>query len=226
MAARHLLLAIFVALLAAIAVRVSIPADSSRSDESAAAPLDDTRPDAAPASSVWLPATAVAADSNSAVPTTVTTTAISTPGTSLPSEELVDLLDAARPPLIAVEVADDGEHAAHNEPESSVGGTAASVVVSAWTWRFDDSAGRVRTQLNSSASEAVIAKLAPTPEQETERASAGEVSWVIVREIAIDGSVATVMFDQHLVTSTDAETITARSAVITVVDGRAIEVNE
>lgn len=226
MAARHLLLAIFVALLAAIAVRASIPADSSTSDESEVAPLDDTRPDAAPASSVWLPATSVAADSNSAVPKTVTTTAISTPGTSLPSEELVDLLDAGRPPLIAVEVVDDGEHAAHNEPDSSVGETAASVVVSAWTWRFDDSAGRVRTQLNSSASEAVIAKLAPTPEQETARASAGEVSWVIVREIAVDGSVATVMFDQHLVTSTDAETISARSAVITVVDGRAIEVNE
>ena len=144
----------------------------------------------------------------------------------MPSEELVDLLDAARPPLIAVEVVDDGEHAARNEPDSSVGGMAASVVVSAWTWRFDDSAGRVRTQLSPSASEAVIARLAPTPEQETQRASAGEVSWVIVREIAVDGSVATVMFDQHLVTSTNAETITARSARITVVDGRAIDVNE
>lgn len=225
MTARHLLLAIFVALLAAIAFRASIPDDSSTSDESLA-PLDDSRSDAAAVPSVWMPTSYVAAGSNSAVPTTVTATAISTPGTSLPSEGLDVLLDAARPPLASVEVIDDGEHAAHNEPESSVGGTAASVVVSAWTWRFDDTAGRVRTQLNSSASEAVIAKLAPTPEQETARASTGEVSWVIVREIAVDGPVATVMFDQHLVTSTDAETITARSAVITVADGRAIEVNE
>lgn len=229
MIARRLLIVTMVALLVAVGVRTAVTTEPSTPDEAVAATLDDTRADLAVNSRTpqTESTTTLLETSGGAASTPVRSAAMPTTVTSSPSVELIDLVDASRPSLTVAKVVDNGEHdPTQGEPDTSVGAIAAEVVVSAWTWRFDDSEGRVGSQLVGLANDAVTEALAPTPQEQVARAGRGEVSWVIVRDVTVAASVATVMFDQHLVTSTTAETITARVAVVTVVDGRAIEVTE
>lgn len=228
MFARRFLIAGLIALVIAIGVRSAVSTQSATPTEP-----DATRVNTAWSDTVLAPATS-SPETTSSVPLT-SVTAVSSPihnavevapTPTLAPAELVDLVAASRPSLSAVEVVDDGDlHAHHDTPDSSVGAIAASVVVSAWTWRFDDTAGRVHDQLAGLADDDVIRVLAPTPQEMEARAATGEVSWVIVRTVTVTGSNATVLFDHHLVTSTSAEAVTNRTAVVTVIDGQAIEVN-
>lgn len=167
------------------------------------------------------------APSASTEPSTVLTTTVDTPTTtSLPTAELSDLVAASRPELPAGEVVDDGAKNAHHHPNAtSVEATASSVVVSLWTWRFDDADGRTRDQLVGFVHDEVIERITPSPEQVAAREAAGEVSWAIVRQVTVEGPVATVTFDHHLVTSTSAELVTIRTATVTFFDGRVIEMS-
>ncbi len=228
MISRRVLIAALVAVLVAIGARNTLSTESSAPIEA-----DSSTPDTGGAAELTSPSQrSVSASkvvtSDGPFPTPQDSTP--TTDTSSPSVELLDLVDAARPPLADNEVVDDGEHdPTHGQPATTAE-MAASLVVSVWTWRFDDRAGMVREQLAGLADDALIERLAPTPEQQAARTASGEVSWVIVRDVTVDASVATdssvatVMFDHHLVTSTTSETITARVVDVTIVDARAIEV--
>lgn len=229
MISRRFLIAALVTVLVAIGARNTFSTDSSAPIEAASSTRDDTG-GVAPLTSPGQQSVSTSSDvvtSDGLFPTPEGSTATPTTVGSSASVELLELVDASRPPLSDTEVVDDGEHdPTHGRPATTTGATAATLVLSLWTWRFDDRAGRVREQLGGLADDALIERLAPTPEQEAARAAGGKVSWVIVREVTVEASVATVMFDHHLVTSTTAETITARVVDVTIVDGRAIEVTE
>lgn len=232
MNARHLILPILAVVLAVIGTRSFIANDSSTSDKRTVVPHDDTQigdptPRVAPTSPSRQPPATSATDTVIAAPPPTIGTATETTDTSTPGVELVDLVDAARPSMDVVEIVDDGHHhPTHGTHSTTVGATAVDVVAAVWTWRFDDQDGRLRTRLDGVVTESLIDRLAPTPHQQIERVEAGEVSWVIVRDITVDGPTARVVFDQHLVALTTAETITERSVAVAVVAGLAIEVNE
>ena len=229
MFSRRVLVAGLIALIVAIGVRsaTSTPATTSMQE-------DDVHIEAEPFDNVPGPRSvplespvSVRPDPSSAVsspPRQPPVVAEPTPSTTKP--ELADLVAAGRPPLSDVTVVDDGHvHRHHHAPGEHASWAATTAVVSGWTWRFDDTPDRLREQLASIASNDLIAQLSPTPEQAAERTAAGEVSWAIVRAVTVDSTIATVRFDHHLVTSTTPETVTSRTVTVTIVDGRATEVN-
>lgn len=229
MFARRVLVAGLIALIVAIGVRsaTSTPATTSmQADEGqidaepfGGMPEPQSVPLESPVSVRPDPISAVSAPSRQPP-------VVAEPTPSTTEAELSDLVAAGRPPLSDVEVVDDGHvHRHHHAPDEHASWAATTVVVSTWTWRFDDTPDRLREQLAGIASNDLIAQLSPTPEQAAERAAAGEVSWVIVRAVTVDGSIATVRFDHHLVTSAAPETVTSRTVTVTIVDGQATEVN-
>jgi hypothetical protein len=155
--------------------------------------------------------------------------ATSTPDSGVSVRDVDELVAANRPPIEtsgpdAAMVVDDGhdDPTARSTGPNDVGGVASDVVVTAWTWRFDDPPDRHRNALAPIASLDVVDLVAPTPDQQIAREMAGEVAWVIVRDVSVAGDVATVRFDHHVVSSTTAEQVTAQVVSVTINGGRAV----
>lgn len=229
MFARRLLIVGLVVVVVVSAVRSGSPTQPDLSTEPDRVGLDVGRDDGVtiPTASSSEPAiTAQTTSPGDAWLSVATTPVEAETTTSLPSAELSDLVAGSRPPLPAGEMVDDGALYAHHHPHAtSVEATASSVVVSLWTWRFDDADGRTQDQLVGLVYDDVIERITPSPEQVAARGAAGEVSWAIVRQVTVDGPVATVTFDHHLVTSISAELVTSRTATVTFFDGRVIEMS-
>jgi hypothetical protein len=152
---------------------------------------------------------------------------------AIPSEllEVEVLVESRRPAIDAVQVPpghdhDDGEIAVSAaQAAAPIEQVAAELVVAGWTWRFDDAATRQVDAITPLATGDAIEMLAPSIDELARRAEVGEVSWVIVRDSSVDGARATVTFDQHVVTSSTAETVTSRTVVVDVVVGVAVAVS-
>ena len=120
---------------------------------------------------------------------------------------------------------DHHEHHQRGSGEADVAAIAAALVVSLWSWRFDDEPDRHRDLLTALGDPGLVDELAPNGDVLAARAAGAEVSWVIIRQVdKAAGSdsateIATVTFDQHLVGAAAAETVTRRVATVTVVDG-------
>lgn len=159
---------------------------------------------------------------------TTSTTVTTAEASSTTPVDLVELVQARRPTIEVIETPDhedDGERDPTGERGSAtIEQTAADLVVAGWTWRFDDDDTRHLEALALVADTAVVDALAPEPAEGQRRIDAGEVSWVIVRGINVDGPQATVRFDQHVVTSTSSETVTARKVLVTVDAGAVVVV--
>ncbi|MEL6894390.1 MAG: hypothetical protein AAFP84_22560 [Actinomycetota bacterium] len=137
--------------------------------------------------------------------------------------DILELLDAARPTVPADPIVDDGHpHARADTRPDEV--TATSLIVAMWSWRFDDPADNTHVELRRLADADLIERRATTPAEIARRIEYGEVAWVIVRNVDTTGSTVTVRFDQHVVTSRNAETITTRIATVTIEDGIAVAV--
>jgi hypothetical protein len=157
------------------------------------------------------------------------------PAIPSPVLEVEMLVESRRPAIDEVQVRqdhdhDDGEFAASgSQGAAPIEQVAAGLVVAGWTWRFDDAANRQVDAITALATGDAIEMLIPSTDELARRADAGEVSWVIVRDIRVDGSGATVTFDQHVVTSSlagsTAETVTSRTVVVDVVVGVAVAVS-
>lgn len=161
-------------------------------------------------------------------PTLVTTSAptadVSSPTTAV---ELIDLVEAARPTLPLGEIVDDRDaHHDHGVDHTDASTIASQVVVSAWTWRFDGADDDLADRLHGFATDAVIASLTSGDTERMRRVDAAEVAWVIVRDVEVDDDVVNVLFDHHVVTSTKAEAVTSRQALVTVAAEQAIRVVE
>lgn len=157
------------------------------------------------------------------------------PAIPSPVLEVEMLVESRRPSIDAVQIPpdhdhDDGEFAASgSQGAAPIEQVAAGLVVAGWTWRFDDAATRQVDAITPLATGAVIEMLAPSIDELHRRADVGEVSWVIVLNISVDGARATVTFDQHVVTSSaagsTAETVMSRTVVVDVVVGVAVAVS-
>lgn len=142
----------------------------------------------------------------------------------------VDVVEARRPTIDRIQTEhdlhpDDGEqNATGGGNATTVGEVAAELIAVTWTWRFDDSNSRHRDALASLADGETIDALLAGPEERQRRIDAGEVSWVIIRDVSMDDSRAMIRFDQHLLTTSSTEVVTPRFAVVTVVAGLAVDV--
>lgn len=152
------------------------------------------------------------------------------PTAAIDSVDVVDVVEARRPTIDRIQTEhdlhpDDGEQIATGGGNATtVGQVAAELIVVTWTWRFDDSNSRHRDALASLADGETIDALLAAPEERQRRIDAGEVSWVIIRDVSVDDSRAMIRFDQHLLTTLSTEVVTARFAVVTVVAGLAVDV--
>ena len=147
-----------------------------------------------------------------------------------PAADIVDVVGARRPTIDMVEE-EHGDHP-HDGERNPTGSSdanaveviAADLIVAGWTWRFDDSDTRQPDALASLADSGTIDALVPAPAERQRRFDACEVSWVIVRGISVDGTRATVRFDQHVISSSSAELVTARSVIVTIAEGLAVDI--
>lgn len=141
------------------------------------------------------------------------------------------LVESRRPAIDAIRIPADHHHddgagdPSGGQVSSAVEAIAAKLVGAGWTWRFDDAASRQVGAVAPVASARVMAVLVPSGDELQRRADTAEVSWVVISDIVVDGSWATVTFDQHVVTSTIAETITTRSVAVFVAGGVVVEVS-
>ena len=191
-------------------------------------------PPPAPEGSTRGPLSESPATPNPTAPTTPTEaspTPTSTTGAIVPvvasQDEVADLVESRRPAIDQTVVPADhhhhyGQHSAHG------GGTdvehhAGELIVAGWSWRFDDPATRQRDAVSRHATSDVVALLAPSEIELQRRAAASEVSWVIIRSLAVAGNEVTVVFDHHIVGSGSPESVTSRSVVIVVENHTAID---
>lgn len=227
---RRLLAGIVVAVVVVFGARQTLSSDAPATghDSATAAPVRGDVPMATTSSARANNSTPTPGAAPVTQPTVVTTSVpaveVSSPTTAV---GLIDLVEAARPTLPPGEIVDDGHaHHDHGIDHTDASTTATQVVVAAWTWRFDATGERLANRLHGLATNAVVASLIPDEAERVRRVDAGEVAWVIVRNVQVGDDVVTVFFDHHVVTSTKAEAITSRQALVTVADEQAIRVVE
>lgn len=226
---RRIFAAVLVVVVVGFGLRSATTADTADQSESAASISESRAP---------LPVTAGAATGGTPTSvveqppspsTTVPITAVALPDT-IEQAEVKILVDSRRPTIDATEPPEDGHHddgelmSPAGQPVPDTEQIAATVVVTGWTWRYDDSDTRQAEALEPVASPALVALLVPSTEELQRRVENNEVSWVIIRDIAVSDNKATVSFDQHLVTSSTAETVVARTVAVTTAVGLAVEV--
>lgn len=144
-------------------------------------------------------------------------------GDAVEPVDISELLADARPETPAGSVVDDG-HQHEREAAQPDEVIATSLIVAAWTWRFDDPTNHARVELVPLADPGLIEQLAPTSSEIVHRVEHREIAWVIVRTVDTAGSTVIVQFDHHVVTSSNAETIATRRATVTVESGIAVAV--
>ncbi len=87
-----------------------------------------------------------------------------------------------------------------------------------WSWRFDDPGSRQFDAIGLLADDETVSALTAAPKELQRRIDVGQVSWVIIRSIDVDGAQVTVRFYQHLVDVSSVEVVTARTVIVSMED--------